>query len=319
MDRSRSIRAVQVPTVADVDAAWQVVSARLKPSPLDTAYGGGPEIALKLESLQPTGSFKVRGALNALASLPQGKPVVTASAGNHGLGIAYAACLTGRSATVVISENASPAKASALRGFGIDLVQVGSSFDDAEAYALELAADGAHYVSGYNDPAVIAGQATIGYELDQQVDGDLTVVCGVGGGGLAAGLGLWRSTRPNVRVIGVEAAASTAVSAAVRAGRQVDVEVDETLADGMAGNVEPGSVTVGLVEAHVDDLGTVTEHEIREAIRFLASRRGVIAEGSGAVAVAALLAGKILKQGTTVAIVSGRNIALPIFAGILAT
>ncbi|MEV0052872.1 pyridoxal-phosphate dependent enzyme [Saccharopolyspora shandongensis] len=315
---SDSVRVVRVPTVADLEAAWKVISGHLAPTPLNTAYTDGPPIALKLESLQPTGSFKVRGALNALAAVPRDVPVITASSGNHGLGIAFAAGLTGRAATVVVSRNASPAKVSALRASGIDLIQAGESFDDAEAYALRRAVEGAYYVSTYNDPYVIAGQATIGYELDEQLAGDVTVVCGVGGGGLAAGLGLWRSRRPNARVVAVEPEASTAMSTAVRTGRRVDVEVGDTLADGIAGNIEPGSVTIDLVAEHVDDLVTVTEAEIREAMRYLAARRGVIAEGSGAVGVAALLAGKVPAQGTPVAVVTGRNIALPTLAGILA-
>ncbi|MTD57015.1 threonine ammonia-lyase [Amycolatopsis pithecellobii] len=315
---SGPVRAVRVPTTADLEAAWKVISGHLPPTPLNTAYTGGPPIALKLESLQPTGSFKVRGALNALATVPRDVPVVTASSGNHGLGMAFAAGLTGRPVTVVVSRNASPAKVSALRAAGIDLVRFGDSFDDAEAYALMLAEDGAYYVSTYNDPYVIAGQATIGYELDGELAGDVTVLCGVGGGGLAAGLGLWRSTRPNARVVAVEPEASTAMSAAVRAGHQVTVEVGETLADGIAGNIEPGSVTIDLVRRHVDDLVTVSETEIREAVRYLAATRGVIAEGSGAVGVAALLAGKVAARGTQVAVVTGRNIALPTLTEVLA-
>ncbi|MFE5567676.1 threonine/serine dehydratase [Amycolatopsis japonica] len=315
---SESVRAVRRPTVADLEAAWEVVSGHLVPTPLNTAYGDGPAIALKLESLQPTGSFKVRGALNALATVPQDIPVITASSGNHGLGVAFAAGLTGRPVTVVVSENASPAKVSALRASGVDLIQSGESFDDAETYALRLAAEGAYYISTYNDPYVIAGQATIGYELGEQIDGEITVLCGVGGGGLAAGLGLWRSRRPNTRVIGVEPELSVAMSTAVRTGVRVDVEVGDTLADGIAGNIEPGSVTIDLVSEHVDDMVTVTEAEIREAVRYLALRRGVIAEGSGAISVAALLAGKVPVSGTPVAVVTGRNIALPTLAEILA-
>ncbi|UOZ06980.1 threonine/serine dehydratase [Amycolatopsis sp. WQ 127309] len=303
------VRHVRVPTYDDLEAAAKVVSDHLPPTPLDTAYGRGPEIALKLESLQPTGSFKVRGALNALAAVPHDVPVITASSGNHGLGMAFAAGLTGRSITVVVSRNASPAKVSALRASGVDLVRFGNSFDDAEAHALRLAAEGACYVSTYNDPYVIAGQATIGFELDDQLPGDVTVLCGVGGGGLAAGLGLWRSRRPGARIVAVEPERSTAMSAAVRAGTQVDVEVGETLADGIAGNIEPGSVTIDLVREHVDGFVTVSEDEIRAAIRYLALERGVTAEGSGAVGVAALLAGKVPTRGTPVAVVTGRNIA----------
>ncbi|WP_413810633.1 pyridoxal-phosphate dependent enzyme [Streptomyces sp. OE57] len=306
-------RAVRSPSLTDLRQAWGVVRALLLPTPVHPGTLGPPgsDFALKLESLQPTGSFKVRGALAALSALEEGTRVVTASAGNHGLGVAYAAHLLSRPATVVVAENASSAKVSQLRRFGIDLVRTGTSFDEAEAHALHLAERDGHYLSAYNDPHVIAGQATIGLELDNQLDEELTVVCGVGGGGLASGLGLWASTRPGARIVGVEAEASTAVSAAVRAGGQVTVDIGESLADGMAGNIEPGAVTPQLIERYVDDLVTVSEPEIRTAIRHLVTERGYVAEGAGAVAVAALLAGKVSVRGRAVAVVSGRNITLP--------
>jgi threonine dehydratase len=314
-------RPVHPPSPADVDAAWRTIHARLRPTPVDfgTPSTDGTGVVLKLESLQPTGSFKVRGALTALCALEPGTRVVTASAGNHGLGVAYAATLLGRPATVVVAENASPAKVEQLRRFDIDLVQAGSSFDEAEAYALDLARRDAHYLSAYNDPYVIAGQGTIGFELDEQLGGQLTVVCGIGGGGLASGLGLWASTRPDVHVIGVESEVSTAVGTAVRAGgRQVTVDVGDTLADGMAGNIEPGSVTPDLIGQYVDTLVTVSEAEIRAAIRHLVTDRGCIAEGSGAAAMAALLAGKVPVRGRAVAVVSGRNITPTVLASVLA-
>lgn len=293
------MRKVRIPTVEDAAAARQAVS--LPPSPVDIAA----DVVLKLESLQPTGSFKVRGGWNALAQAPAGAQVVAASAGNHALGIAYAARALDRPVTVVLPTNASEAKVSRLREFGVDLVQVGTSVDEAEAYAVGL---NAHYISPYNDAYVIAGQSTVGFELDAQVAGPLTVVCGVGGGGLAAGLGLWASTRPDVRVVGVEAAASTAISAAVAAGHQVPVSVGATLADGLAGNIEPGSVTVDVIGQFVSELLTVTEDELAAGLRYLLFQRGYVAEGAGAAAVAAVLAGKVAAHGRTVAVVSGRNI-----------
>ncbi|GIF76445.1 threonine ammonia-lyase [Asanoa siamensis] len=299
-------RAVTEPTLDDLERAWAVVSGTLPPTPLLDAGGAGPR--LKVESFQPTGSFKVRGALVALSWLAPDVAVVTASAGNHGLGVAWAARRLGRTATIVTATTASAAKVDALRALGAELVQVGGSYDEAEAHALHLASRGAHYVSAYNDGAVIAGQASIGFELATQAPGPMTVVCGVGGGGLASGLGLWASRQPGVRVVGVEAAASRAVSTAVRTGQHVTVQVGPTLADGMAGNIEPGSVTVGLVAHHVDELVAVTEDQIRDALRHLAFDRGIVAEGSGAAAVAAVLAGLVPSNDPVVAVVSGRNI-----------
>ncbi|WP_199431923.1 threonine ammonia-lyase [Qaidamihabitans albus] len=306
------MRSVRTPSPDDVERAWHVVRDILPPTPV---RAGAP--MLKLETWQPTGSFKVRGALNALAALGEGERVVTASAGNHGLGVAFAASRLGRPATVVVPENASAAKVAALRTFGVELVQVGRAYAEAEAHALELAARGAHFVSPYNDPEVIAGQGTIGYELAEQEGAPLTVVCAVGGGGLAAGIGLWAATVPGARVIGVEAAAAPSMAAALHAGHQVPVDVRPSIADGIAANLEPGSVTIDLVAKHVDRLVPVTEEELRAAVRHLATRHGIVAEGAGAAAVAALLAGKAEADERTVAVISGRNVALPVLAGVL--
>jgi threonine dehydratase len=310
------VRQVRRPQRSDLEAAWEVIRSRLAPTPLGAA--AGPGLLLKLESLQPTGSFKVRGAINALAALDPTVDVVTASAGNHGLGVAFAAALLRRKATVVVPGNASPAKVAAIRGFPVTLVEAGHSYDDAEARALELAELGGHYLSPYNDPHVIAGQGTIGCELADQVTGPMTVVCPVGGGGIAAGLGLWASQRDDAVIVGVEAEASRAVSAAVRAGRQVDVVVGDTIADGVSGNIEPGSVTAGIIRDHVESLVSVTEAEIRAAIRHLAASHGIVAEGAGALAVAAVLAGKVPARHRLVALVTGRNIALATLADVLA-
>lgn len=313
------VRAVRRPTVDDVRAAAATVAPHLPATPLvRDPDGDHPQLHLKLEVFQPTGSFKVRGALNALSAVEPGRDVVTASAGNAGLGLAWAARRLGRPVTVVVPGNASAAKVDALQRFPVELVQVGTSYDDAEAEALRRADAGAYYLSSYNDPAVIAGQATLGVELDAQLEGPCTVVSSVGGGGLAAGLALWATTRPDVTVVGVEAEASQAVSAAVRAGRVVDVEVGPTLADGMAGGIEQGCVTVDVIRDHVAQLTTVTEAEIVAGMRYLLSRHGLLTEGSGAVPVAAVLAGKVDTSGPVVAVVSGRNIALPVLTQVLA-
>jgi threonine dehydratase len=266
-----------------------------------------------VETVQPTGSFKVRGALAALRALPGGMDVVAASAGNHGLGVAWAAGELGRDATIVVPETVSPAKLAGLRrlsGPAVRIVQAGDGYDGAEARALELAASSdRHFLSPYNDPWVIAGQASIGAELDAQTSGPLTIVCPVGGGGLISGIGLWASTRDDVTVVGVEPEASAAMAAAVRAGHAVPVAVGPTLSDGTAGNLEAGSITVELVRRHVAGLVTVTEDELARGIRHLAFERGLVAEGAGAAAMAALLAGKVDAIGRPVALVTGRNIA----------
>src|SRR5205814_426007 len=193
---------------------------------------------------------------------------------NHGLGVAFAAGRLGASATVVVPETASTAKLAALERFPIRMIRRGRSYDDAERHALILAAAGAHYVSPYNDPDVIAGQGTIALELMEQVPNLATIVAPVGGGGLVAGLAL-AAQGTSVRVIGVEAERSQALRAALDAGRIVPIEVGATLADGLAGNLEPGSVTVDLVRDHVAGLLTAAEDEIRQAIRYLAAQHGL--------------------------------------------
>jgi len=313
-----SVREVHAPSEADLDAAWELVSARLAPTPLVPAPALGGDVLLKLETLQPTGSFKVRGALAAL-SRQGGAPVITASAGNAGLGVAWAAAELGMSATVVVAETASPAKTAALSALPVTLIRHGAGYDEAEAHALELATRGATYVSSYNDTGVIAGQSTIGRELDAQLPGAPTVVCPLGGGSLASGLALWAADRPGARVVAVEAERSPGFSSALAAGRLTPVEVRETLADGLAGNIEPGAVTFDLVRDHVAAVASASERELEEAVRFLARVHGIVAEGAGAAAVAGVLAGTVEHDsGPLVIVVTGRNIALARLAEVLA-
>jgi threonine dehydratase len=217
---------------------------------------------------------------------------------------------------VVVPENASPAKLAALGRFRARVITHGDSYDAAEQHALELAQAGPRFLSSCSDPDVIAGQSTIGTELLAQVPGRVTVICGVGGGGLASGLGLAAARSGRMTVIGVESDASPAVSTAIRAGRVTPVEVRPTLADGLAGNLEPGSVTPGLIREHLQPLIAVTDEQIADAIRFLVREHGLVAEGAGAAPVAALLTGKI--PGPAVAVISGRNIAPQALARVLA-
>jgi threonine dehydratase len=220
----------------------------------------------------------------------------------------------------VVPETASPAKLAALASLPIEVVRHGRGYDEAEAHALALAAQGARYVSPYNDADVIAGQATLGRELDVQLAGaPVTVVCALGGGGLGSGLGLWAARRREATVVGVEVERSPAFTAALAAGAIAPIEPEETLADGLGGNLEPGSATFPLVRDHVTAVVTVSEAEVEEAIRFLARAHGVVAEGAGAVAAAGVLAGRVPRgEGALVVVVSGRNIALERLARVLA-
>ena len=308
-------RQVRVPAPDDLSHAWEVVGRALPASPLLPL---GPGLFAKLETRQPTGAFKVRGALAALSRLPSGARAVTASAGNHGLGVAWAAQRLGVPATIVIPTTASEAKRAALGRFPVRVAEYGDGYDAAESHALELAAAGGVYVSAYNDPDVIAGQSTIGRELDAQLPaGSLTVVCPVGGGGLCAGLALWAATRPGTTVVGVEAARSQAVSASVAAGRVTDVDVGPTLADGLAGNLEPGSITPALIAGGGVRLLAVSEEQLTHAIRHAVLELGLTVEGAGAAPLAALLAGLVPRAERTVLVLTGRNIAAATLASVL--
>jgi threonine dehydratase len=298
------------------EAAALVVREHLLPTPMVRVEFDAlaTPAYLKLESLQPTGSFKVRGALAAVAASTRGgQAVVTASAGNHGLGVAYAATRLGAGATVVVPANASLAKVDALRRFGIDLRLVGDGYDAAEAAALDLAAEtGAHFVSAYTDADVIAGQATVVSEVAAELPGEVQIVVPVGGGGLASGTALGAPDR--ARVFGVEAAASRGVSAAVAAGRVVDVEVGSTIADGLAGNIAHDAMTPRILAESGVTLSAVTETSIHEAVRELALQFGVVAEGSAGVGIAAARSGQIPADAPTVFVITGRNIAADRFA-----
>jgi threonine dehydratase len=298
-DEYTGVRTVQAPTRDDVLAAAERLRLHLRPTPVVESDG----CLLKLESLQPTGSFKVRGALAALTALEPGTQVVTASAGNHGLAIAWAAEKLGLDATIVVAETASPAKIEGIRRFPATLVVHGADYDEAERHGLSLEGT---YVSPYNDRNVIAGAGTVALELHDAE----TIVVPVGGGGLASGIGLLSGAR----VIGVVPEAFPAMRAALDAGRLVDITGTDTLADGLHGNIEPGSVTFELVRDHVDDVVTVTEDDLASAMRYLAFAHGLVVEGAGAAAVAAIRAGKV---DGGVAIVSGRNIAPGRFDAVL--
>jgi threonine dehydratase len=334
-DVESSLRTVEPPTAADLDHARHAVAAELAPTPLiRLPLDGiiGADVHAKLETMQPTGSFKVRGALAAVAALGGADAgVITASAGNHGLGVAYAATRLGVPCTIVVPSNASPAKIEGLRRLGVDPVLHGFSYDEAEAHALGLAASsGAEFISAYNDPYVIAGQATCLGEVREQLHGAFTVVVPVGGGGLLAGTVLaahgptraaaspWSSAAARIRVVGVESAASRAVSTAAGSGAITEVQVGPTLADGLAGNLERGSITPGLAAAHGVEFAAVGEEHIAEAVRLLATRCGLIVEGSGAVGLAALLAGALTLDGPVVLLLTGRNIAVSALTPILA-
>jgi threonine dehydratase len=270
---------------------------------------------LKFECFQTTGSFKLRGALNALLTLPEArrqKGVVTASAGNHGLGVARAATVLDVPATVVVPQTASQAKVDALRQSGAELLLHGATYDDAELAAISLAKQrDLAFISAYNDAAVVAGGGTIALEILADLTNVPTLVVPAGGGGLIGGIGVAvHGLHPDMAVYGVQSVASPALHVALEAGARVPVDVLPSLADGLAGNVEEGSITFDLLEEHVRDVVLVEEPDIVEAMRWLLEHEHVLVEGSGAVGVAALRRQLLPLDNPTVAVVlTGRNVA----------
>jgi len=291
--------------------AAHVVATPLRPSePVSRACGA--HVLLKLECLQVTNSFKARGAANAVLQLPRpGSLIVTASGGNHGRAIAWAAERFGHRAIVYTPQGAPRAKTDAIRAHGADLKAEARSYDEAEALALAAAARlDAAFVSPYNHPHVIAGAGTVALELLDQDAGVDTIVVPIGGGGLISGVATAaRSVRPGIRVVGVEATASAAFTAALAAGQLVEIEVGPTVADGLGGNIEAGSMTWPIVRDMVDDVVTVTDADILAAMRHLLEVEGVVAEGAGATALAGLLSGRVDVAGRRAAVlVTGGNV-----------
>jgi threonine dehydratase len=283
---------------------------RLTPLTRDRTTG----IWLKRENEQTTGSFKLRGALNRCLQLSPAelsRGLVAASAGNHGQGVAFAARLRDTRAIVVVPLDAIQCKVDAIRALGAEVRTVPGGYAAAELEGERLASEtGGAWISPYNDIEVIAGQGTVGLEIegqwgDAQLRGPAEVFVPVGGGGLAAGIGAALDAwRPGVRVIGVLPEASPYLHAYFHTGSMAEVVEYPTLADGLSGPVEESSITLSLVRRYVDDMILVSESEIREAMRW-AHSRGVVAEPSAAVAIAACLRGR---SETRLAVVSGGNV-----------
>ena len=263
------------------------------------------QVLLKAENFQRTGAFKIRGAYNTIAQLSEDERVagvVTASAGNHGQAVAWAAREAGIPATIVVPETAPMAKVEAARGYGARVELAGEGFDEAVATAEALVGEtGATFVHAFDDPRVIAGQGTLGLELAEQLpEGEVSVVVPIGGGGLASGVGLaLRALRPDVRLVGVQAA-----NCAPFAGRD---PVGATIADGIAVK-HPGALTKAILDELLDDLVVVDEEEISQAIVLLLERAKLVVEGAGAAPVAALVAGRVAGDGPACAILAGGNV-----------
>jgi threonine dehydratase len=280
---------------------------------------------LKLENLQITNSFKPRGAFNKLLHLSveeRDKGIITASAGNHGQAVAFAAQKLGYAARIVVPETTPRIKIDGIRKYGADLVLFGESYDEAEKKAKELARkDGCAYISPYDDELIIAGHGTIGLEIAEALPNVDTVVVPVGGGGLISGICVAvKSLKPNVQVFGVQSEASPVMYESLKAGKIVHAQKAETIAEGLSGGIEKGSITFKIAQERVDEMLLVREETIRRAVYVLWSTENQIAEGSGAAAIAPILENKSLFAGkTVVAVVTGGNIDDKLFQSILAS
>lgn len=303
-------------TIADVEAAVTRLAPVAQRTPVEASTAcselAGVTTLLKCEHLQRTGSFKIRGALNRLALLEdteRARGVVCASAGNHAQGVALSASLLGVDATVFMPATAPLPKVEATRRYGAQVVLTGDTFDDAYAACTQWAAErGAVEVHPFDHPDVIAGQGTLGLELLDQVPELGTVVVPVGGGGLVSGIAVAvKARRPDVRVVGVEAAGAAAVKASLTAGSVVTLGQMSTLADGIAIRT-PGTLTLAHIEALVDDVVTVSDEVIARAVLLLIERAKQVVEPAGAASLAAVLEHGARWRGPAVAVLAGGNV-----------
>lgn len=271
-------------------------------------------VHLKLETRQPTGAFKLRGATNALLALDEAarrRGLVTASTGNHGRAVAYAAREAGVPAVVCMSALVPANKVEAVRALGAEVRIVGRSQDEAQAEVELLVAErGLSQIPPFDHPDVVAGQGTIGLELVADLPDLAVVLVPLSGGGLAGGIAAAvKALRPSARVIGVSMERGAAMAAAIAAGKPVEVEERETLADSLGGGIGLANrLTFALCRDLIDEIVLLTEQEIAAGMRHAARVEGEMVEGAGAVGIAALLSGKVRPQGPTAIVLSGRNI-----------
>jgi len=312
----------------EIYEARRRLRGRLRVTPMERSHFleglCGGEVYLKLENLQVTGSFKVRGALNKMLTLSRdelGRGVVTASSGNHAQGVGYAAGMLGVEATVVVPRNTPKVKVEAIRRHGVRLIVHGDEYIEAERYARAIErGEGKTFISPYNDPEVIAGQGTIGLEMLEEVpDLDLIIVP-VGGGGLISGIGCAvKGLSKRVELVGVQSTASPVMYESIKVGRIVEMELGESIAEGLHGGIEENSMTFDICRRLVDEFALVEENSIRRAIRLLVYRQRQVAEGAGAVGVAAILENPDRFSGRKIGVViSGGNIDEGLLREILA-
>lgn len=313
-------------SLANILAARQVIrgvadATPFVPSPF-MSERCGQDFLLKLENMQPIGAFKLRGAYNAVMSLPNGTAGVTCcSTGNHGRGVAFAAARRGMRAVICMSKLVPQAKVDGIKAIGADVAIVGTSQDDALAESQRLVeAEGLVEISPFDDPLVIAGQGTIGLEMMEARPDLDTILVPLSGGGLAAGVAVAaKSIDPTVKIIGISMDRGAAMHASVAAGHPVEVDEVASLADSLGGGIGMDNrLSFPLCRDNLDDIVLVTEEEVRDAMQVLFFEDQIVAEGACVVGIAATLAGKLPSpQGPVGTIITGRNLDMQMFHKIM--
>jgi threonine dehydratase len=316
-------------TLKNIRDARKAIAPFVKSTPLVRSEflstSCGCPMFLKLENLQITNSFKPRGVFNKLLHLSaeeKDKGIITASAGNHGQAVAFAAQTLNYQARIVVPTTTPKIKIEGIRKYGADLVLFGETYDEAELKAKELARrDGCVFVSPYNDELIIAGHGTIGLEILEALPNVDTIMVPLGGGGLISGISIAvKSSRPDVQVVGVQSQSSPVMYASLKAGKIVDVQKAEakSIAEGLSGNVGP--ITFEIAQKYVDRVVLVREETLRHAVYVLWTYDKQVVEGSGAAAVAPVIEDKPLFKGrTVVSVVTGGNIDRDLFQSIIAS
>lgn len=313
-------------TFSDIKNAKNLLSKVINNTPCDfsATYSNitGGNIYLKLENLQKTGSFKVRGAYAKLSSLSDQEKeagVITASSGNHAQGVAYAASMCGIKATVFMPVPTSLSKVQAVRNYGAEVILNGQTFDESYSYAKELQKEkGGAFIHPFDDPMVIAGNGTLALEILETFPDIQAIVAPVGGGGLISGIAIAsKSVKPHVKIIGVQVAGSNAMKLSIEKDRLIELEYANSIADGIAVR-QVSEDTFQMVKRYVDDIVIVDDEEITSVILMLLERSKLMVEGAGALALTAALYAKISLHGLkTALIISGGNIDINILTKII--
>jgi len=311
----------------EVEQATIRLTPHVRHTPLERSFvlsdAGNCTAFLKLENLQVTGSFKVRGALNTLLTLAPSQAdqgIITASTGNHGLAVAYALQRLGLQGTIYLPHHASSQKIMMLQRYGVPLRLYGRDAEETEAYArAESERRGQVYISPYNDPHIIGGQGTIAAEVLQELPAIDYIFVAVGGGGLIAGIaGYLKAMSPQVTVVGCLPRNSPVMYESIKAGRIIRIPTQPTVSDGTAGGIEPGAMTLALFQHYVDEWVLVDEREIHQAMRLIFEHHRLVVEGAAGVAIAAFLQSKAVLEGKqVVVVVCGGNIDVETFKGLV--